>query len=893
MSLVRHLTRVIGLNDNMFPLNTNTYPVTRNIRVELAIIIIVTVFGVIAQMRLWKVIKERRATEENSRKEEERKKEEADAEAGRQLEEKNLQERAEWEQMYGNGSAKEPSMTETAVAEDSRRGSDGFNSSNNDTVHSIEMKELASPDPHSGNTEGENTLDVVDEATSETPEGGEGDQALKAEEDCKNQRDNETTNAHGDAEGDSHSINVSRPATPPPEKAFHVNANARDDESENGAIMGSEAGTPRSKRFSGSSFKNRISWRSGNGVKVNHQSQSEEALIAHDDATSSVAGVVDDIQTLSSRRSSLASQTCIHEDDSKQESELTMKQLPQKNILEEVNGNHGDARPDNEVQQADDSPGTATARDEKDEKHTVISKADVTPKLDESSVSKEIPVPQTEENETLKEKPETSKEVKGVQRDQTSSEELKKPSNEVQQRDISSKETCPEKQPEISTETSEKPQDTQEPNESDKEKKSQVVAAEKSEDVPASKENEEEPKSDIKSRPKTENTPQPAPVKKLVKPKLDMSTVNRIPAQTSKVIHTFRTNEWAKHLADADTPELEPLEFEHEQPIEKPNEPARVEEAAAPVNVEELLQTPLNANPPPAVISPVENLALSEEARRRSRLSMAPVADIPNSKVRNSTHRMSGARSPPISRNVSSSSLVPPQNEVDDGLGPLRSPSAPLLTLTTPNNTQEFEKEQSESPKWSGPPPLLAVRENMMRNRMSSTSLRYDPWASRSASRLSLGEQSRVVSPPLSIPDEGDEESPVHDEDNVPLSKRRAMLQRQTMESPSATSLQGFERTRSPPTSPANPGKPAASMAAWRQSMREDISQRRDPLSLNSASPTSSDRPQSLWGSVQQMKDASSARVGDAIAEGMQRGSMTDLHRQAMRRMQASANRKL
>ncbi|CAI7665860.1 unnamed protein product, partial [Penicillium manginii] len=85
---------------------------------------------------------------------------------------------------------------------------------------------------------------------------------------------------------------------------------------------------------------------------------------------------------------------------------------------------------------------------------------------------------------------------------------------------------------------------------------------------------------------------------------------------------------------------------------------------------------------------------------------------------------------------------------------------------------------------------------------------------------------------------------------------------------------------------------PAAAMAAWRQSMREDISSRRDPLSLNS-SPTSPERPQSTWGSVQQMKDASTTRVGDAIAEGMQKGSMTDLHRQAMRRMQASANRKL
>jgi hypothetical protein len=84
-------------------------------------------------------------------------------------------------------------------------------------------------------------------------------------------------------------------------------------------------------------------------------------------------------------------------------------------------------------------------------------------------------------------------------------------------------------------------------------------------------------------------------------------------------------------------------------------------------------------------------------------------------------------------------------------------------------------------------------------------------------------------------------------------------------------------------------------MAAWRQSVREDISQRRDPLAFHGTSPStaSPERPRSLWGSVQQMRDASSTHVDKAVADGMQRGTMTDLHRQAMRRMQASANRQL
>lgn len=860
----------------MFPLNTNTYPVTRNIRVELAITIIVTIFGVIAQMRLWKVIKERRANEESSRKEEERKKEEAEAEVGRQLEEKNMRERAEWEQMYGNGSSKEPSMTETAVADDSRRGSDGFNSSNNETAHSIEMKEMASPDPHGGTSDCGNTLDPVEEADPEAEGKEESEKTAKDEEDNRSTHQNDDLNPQDERELDSHSAaNQSRPATPPPEKAFHVTTNLRDDESENGAIMGSEAGTPRSKRFSGVSFKNRLSWRSGNGAKTIHQTESEEALVAHDDATSSVAGVIDDIQTLGSRRSSLASETHRDADDATQQSETTVKQLPQKNILQEASENSLNSQPDNPVEPDNAEPSLATHQD--DEKSPATSQTSEVKEVTEKPASEQAAVPPAKVSESPKEEPkaaelpettEKPRETVNLQSDQklqAESENTKTSSKSELAPEDTSEEVCSEKQPKPLPDDVQKPED--------------ILEVQPTE---------------TETKPESKPAPKPIPVKK---PKLDISTVKRIPERTSKVVHTFRTNEWAKHLADADTPDLEPLEFEPEQPIE----PTKADEVAAPVNVDELLQTPLNAQPPPAVTSPVDSHMSADESRRRSRLSMGPTADIPHSKTRNSTYMMPGAKSPPVSRNVSSSSLAVQQLDADDGLGQLRSPSAPLLTITTPNNGQDIDKEQTESPRWSGPLPLLAVREDMVRNRMSSTSLRYDPWASRNASRQSLVDPGRIVSPTFSIPEEGDEQptrmnspinSPVHDEDDVPLSKRRAMLQRQTIESPSSTSLQGMDRARSPPTSPVNSGKPAAAMAAWRQSMREDISQRRDLLSLNS-SPTSTDRPQSLWGSVQQMKDASSARVGDAIAEGMQRGSMTDLHRQAMRRMQASANRKL
>jgi hypothetical protein len=244
-----------------------------------------------------------------------------------------------------------------------------------------------------------------------------------------------------------------------------------------------------------------------------------------------------------------------------------------------------------------------------------------------------------------------------------------------------------------------------------------------------------------------------------------------------------------------------------------------------------------------------------------------------------------------MGRNMSSASLLPLQNR-DEKLSPIRSKSTPFLTITTPNQEQEV----FDSPRWSGPPPLLAVREDMVRNRMSSTSLRYDPYASRSQSRLSLADPALIASPPVSIPGERNEAvgKAAEDADDVPLSKRRAMLQRQPMRSHSITSVQSIEPVRSSTLNSPDSGRTAAAMAAWRQLVREDLSQR-DPLANPSSPPTpaKSERPRAAWGSVQQMRDTSVAHVEKSIADRMQRGGMADLHRQAMRRMQASANRKL
>ncbi|KAK8221223.1 hypothetical protein IWZ01DRAFT_426322 [Phyllosticta capitalensis] len=89
-----------GLNENAFPFSTNSYPITRGIRVEIAGIVIFSLFGIASQMKLWKVVRERRAQKDAQRRAQDQERDRIDTEMG----EKNLNElnrdKAQWEVLY-------------------------------------------------------------------------------------------------------------------------------------------------------------------------------------------------------------------------------------------------------------------------------------------------------------------------------------------------------------------------------------------------------------------------------------------------------------------------------------------------------------------------------------------------------------------------------------------------------------------------------------------------------------------------------------------------------------------------------------------------------------------------------------------------------------------------
>ncbi|KAJ6263990.1 hypothetical protein Dda_0129 [Drechslerella dactyloides] len=94
-----------GLNENIFPLGTNTYPLTRGIRVEIAAIVVITGFGIISQMKLWQVIKMKRDQREEERRQQEADLEAMESENGRRVEESAQRDREAWEKQYGDKSS--------------------------------------------------------------------------------------------------------------------------------------------------------------------------------------------------------------------------------------------------------------------------------------------------------------------------------------------------------------------------------------------------------------------------------------------------------------------------------------------------------------------------------------------------------------------------------------------------------------------------------------------------------------------------------------------------------------------------------------------------------------------------------------------------------------------
>ncbi|KAL2813290.1 hypothetical protein BJX63DRAFT_230304 [Aspergillus granulosus] len=886
-----------ALNDDIFPLGTDTYPVTRYIKVELAATVIVAIMGVISQLRLWKVVRDRRAKEEEKRQEEQRQKDEAEAEVVRRLEENNLKERMEWEAKYGDHGTDSSSQDIPELAAGSQ-------------VCPADECEATKKD------EASEERSISDSAISYRcsdcrARGDDGDSDVSGDtkrDETEQQGDkggfDRTACAHGATEDDDCGS-----------KCMHEAATADDRSSAMTAIVGSETVSVYSKRLSMA-----LSLKAAGKNAAKPVPESQEALITREDDVVSTRSVQVNVNDIDSDVHTLAAESHYqamldeeHEEPAKAEETTTAEDPTKTEETTKVE----------EPIKAEDKGNTPQTKTDITEQHeqpfesqptTVKAEAALPVESQPPSVSTSNDTPAEVITRKKGSCDETTAQIeldsRDVDADKDSSRRSKQghsngpteapaempkdmsskgPAEVLTSTNSAAKTAKPEELGMIVRETLPPPESP-----SNRDLNDQVIAESTEEN--SSKESKRKEKSSGSHSGKgssgkgsaTSSRPDPKPadapsvspttekqqaislVRVPSKPKkeepkrLDAETVEQIPKHTSRVVQTYRMNEWAKHLAGADVPEMEPIQpFEEETP----ESPIDKEEVAAPVNVAELMQTPLNAQPPPTIesrarqdaneIHPHNSRTVSQKKKRRSK-SPRRLSGLSIGSAHSLAHPSPTAMQPPPGNFATASSV----------------------TLLTNVGSAEPQPEESEKlkPKWKGPHPLIAVREDMMRSRLSSLSLPVDPYV-----RHSTGDLSPRHSSTFPI---------VEEDDDIPLSQRRTMLHQQAPPNalpavpppaaPARWNNSGVSRANSP-----------AVLAAWRESVREDLKERSDPLKLAQppvAVPGPNDRSSSPFGQLGQ-RNAPSTIIGDKIAEGMQRGDMSDLHREAMRRMQAQANK--
>lgn len=372
-----------------------------------------------------------------------------------------------------------------------------------------------------------------------------------------------------------------------------------------------------------------------------------------------------------------------------------------------------------------------------------------------------------------------------------------------------------------------------------------------------------------------------------------------LPESSSKVVMAYRTNEWAKHLESAEKPELDDLDTER---VPSGVTSMETKETAAPVRVDDLKQTPLTAEPAPIQTDRPQQPALNRSSSSKDSLSrQASSQQVANRRRHPSgtnVERSSSQTSLQTIQNKRESSSSTLNRLPSSQLSPtntrgFRSSSTPLLTSPLVESPIEEGIESSFPIRFTpSPMHLMSQRDTMVRNKMSSTSLNR---TSSTPSLNPIASASNESFPPQNLP--------TLDED-ISLATRKTLLQQNPSRSslalqqhPSRSSLAIQQANPSPaplPTPNRSSSNPREStLSAWRSSLRaglptqqaaqQEIEARRTEMMHEKRRASNSQQ----WAQLEQGK-------GESILDrGMRRGDLLDKHREAMRRMQGEANRNL
>lgn len=410
-----------------------------------------------------------------------------------------------------------------------------------------------------------------------------------------------------------------------------------------------------------------------------------------------------------------------------------------------------------------------------------------------------------------------------------------------------------------------------------------------------------------------------------------------LPEGTSKVVMAFRTNEWAKHLEAAETPEPPALDGLSRERNSEGVDVVANEEPAAPLFLQELQQTALTAEPAPIYgersLENSNRRSASKDQlqdRRRSRPTAIPRQSISGKNTERSVVQTALQNMQTKKEISNSSALKPTPSQLSlNSRQALRSSSTPVASSPLVGSPIEEGVESSFAPRFTpSPQHLLSHRESLMRNKPSSMSLNQNASASplnrnssstslnrnasstsinRNASSTSIGRNISSASPhPATSSDSLPSQNAALDQDDIPLSQRKSYLQQQQFSQyPSRHSLlqQSSQQGRAtlaqyatlsshPNRSSSGPSPRESTLSAWRSSLKVDSPDQEavQEIETRRSEMLSEKRRASNSQQLSAMVEAGRRESG-LMDRGMKRSDLQEKHREAMRRMQAGANK--
>ncbi|EEH36879.2 hypothetical protein PAAG_07297 [Paracoccidioides lutzii Pb01] len=884
-----------GLNEKMFPSKTNTYPITRGIRVEIAAIVVVFLMGLISQFKLWKVIRDRTQKTTALKEEEQKERDQTEEEIARNLEEGTRRERARWETIYGDRPGKPNDSGIVMVRSDTQRSGSGAQSDSTPLGQSrtAEMESLRKPD---GDGTRESTLPIF--TTAGMPiEHHDPASIGSAIEDINDPNSNRGSS---EQEAMQEPLNSAQSHHPPANTEVHVSggipvypfrANHFEDVLDDGSS--SVAASLAESNYMAGIDSSTISIHStqqathdqhGGCNPIYDHSNKLEFLIETRSITSSIEvepneELVYDPETASKVENPFRNSLSTMNSDIEGTAEPAPIAEPDSTTLENASGGESPKR-------SEPPPPTVT-----------VGVADV---------GRSEPMPSLLPDIVINsDKPGNFNQGGGDENSSAADAPARssKEANEQMLDQQAGAAGAAESVSNRSSVTSNHPvdalvSDQQTP---DKQDSANGIQESLSSRIHGSSMRLSKRQSAFSAR-----------------ALLTSESVDNIPSHVSKVILSYRTNEWAKHISDAEAPENKDVDYLQQD--------AEIKEPVVPVIISELQQTASG------------NLSRSESETkypdpRKSQIGRGSVskplvksginvqkANIPSLSPPGSSNCTIRSQTPSVhqlDRSASSSSLsIPRQVDVSRS----RPASFSLSPYRTPGRIPEIEEIDEKSFPVRrvrvSSPPLLVQRETAIRNRSlllpsnySSTSVNR---VSRPQGQLSLALPQRFSSN-LSSHYQTSHSTPIESADDLPLSVVREQMHK-GMQSQSQVQTQKFQQHRlsSCVSSHSLDNVPItatlrnsqhyqshapdpllvreAKLARWRESLKEEIAKEHVPEAAVETQRANlmKERRRDQLGRQQAARRAS---YRDSVLEmAMRNGNLQEMHKEALRRMQATAN---